>query len=82
MSQPDRRPHLVVSNFDSAPCTLNVEPWGSEFTLNPDERLRIHSEALLTGDVEVTNWPSGIQVCFSSGEIPRIFDNDGNELQL
>jgi hypothetical protein len=78
----DLRPHLVVSNFDSVACTLTVEPWGSEITLNPDEQLRVHSEALLTGDVEVTNWRNGLQLCFSSGGLPRIFDMEGIERSL
>ena len=48
-----RLPSIIVTCVEDAPCTVYFEPLGSEYELHRGDYLRIESESLLSGELEI-----------------------------
>src|SRR5688572_14717246 len=73
-------PHIRLTCLEGDECSVYIEPWGTEFTLVRGDILRIESDALLTGDVEISRVPGGIAVTFTADRPIAIVDGRGNRL--
>lgn len=75
-------PRIKVTCLDGEQCSLYIEPWGSEFTILRGDVLFVESEALLTGDVEVSYVAGGISIAFTADVPIVITDLDGRRLSV
>lgn len=73
-------PFLTLMAQNVGTWNVYIEPWGTQFSLGPNDALFVHSAALARGEVGITHFPDGVAIYFNNGEEPRVFDGAGVEL--
>jgi hypothetical protein len=75
-------PSLLLTCLGRDQCSVHLEPWGTENILLRGDAFRIESEALASGDVEVSYVEDGISIAFSVDAPIRITDSTGRSLPI
>jgi hypothetical protein len=78
----EARPFVVLSSAHAGRWSVLLEPWGTEFVLGQDDKLRIYSHSFSNSEVEFAYIATGIVLYFSGNSEPRVFDQDGEELGI
>lgn len=71
---------LLLTCVHSPECLVTLEPWGSEFVIKAGESLTFESEAIDTGNIEISPTPDGLSIWVSSSAPVKLTDGDGNDV--
>lgn len=75
-------PSLQLTCLDGDQCSVYFEPWGTEYVLLRGDVFHVETEALASGDVEVSYVSDGISLAFSADVPIRITDSTGRNLPI
>jgi hypothetical protein len=75
-------PSFIVTNIDDAPCVVDFEPWGTEYSLAPGDFVRVVSDDLLSGNLEVSYHPGRISIAFASETNLALSNRAGDVIDL
>jgi hypothetical protein len=75
-------PSFTIDCIQATPYTLVIEPWGTEYRLEPGDFVRIAGDALLTGGVEVSVERDIISVTIWSEENLLLSNRAGEQIKL
>lgn len=77
-----RVPSLRLTCIEGDQCSVYVEPWGTEYILLRGDVFHVETEALASGDVEVSYVNGGISLGFYADVPIRITDSTGRRLSI
>ena len=82
MQEPYGHPNsVIVTCLEPEGCNVYFEPWGSEYRLQPGDWLVVTTDAVSTGQFEVSYSPGAISLGFTAGE-PVITNGAGGRIQI
>jgi hypothetical protein len=75
-------PSILVTCINAADCTLIIEPWGTEYTINAGESITVSSHALSHGGCEVSYSPGRIVVGITTNDGVQLRHSSRGELAI
>jgi hypothetical protein len=75
-------PSLQLTCLEGDQCSVYLEPWGTEYVLLRGDVFHVQTEALATGDVEVSYVSGGISLAFYTDVPIHITDSTGRNLPV
>ncbi len=75
-------PSLTLTCLEGDQCSVYLEPWGTEYILVKGDAFRVQTEALASGDVEISYVSGGISLTFLVDVPIHITDSTGRNLPI
>lgn len=75
-------PCVVVSSAQAGKWTVHIEPWGTEFVFDQDDKLYVYSDSFRKSEVEIAYFSTGVVLYFSGLTEPKMFNQRDEELRL
>lgn len=75
-------PGLRLTCLEGDQCSVYLEPWGREYILLKGDVFHVHTEALASGDVEISYVSGGISITFHVDVPIHITDSTGRSLPI
>ncbi|MBB4908877.1 hypothetical protein [Actinophytocola algeriensis] len=75
-------PSLKLTCLEGDQCSVYLEPWGTEYILLKGDVFHVQTEALASGDVEISYVNGGISIAFHVDVPIYITDGTGRSLPI
>ncbi|MFC4853010.1 hypothetical protein [Actinophytocola glycyrrhizae] len=75
-------PSLKLTCLEGDQCSVYLEPWGREYILVKGDVFHVQTEALASGDIEISYVGGGISIAFYADVPIHITDGTARNLSI